>query len=67
MGRAVQLRQVYDGDMLRRVARDSSDSVHTGRALFVAVIHAGERRTAAGVLGGVSQLRNGGWATHRDT
>ncbi|MCP5093505.1 MAG: hypothetical protein GY949_21570, partial [Gammaproteobacteria bacterium] len=31
MGRVVQLRQDYDGDMRRRLARDSSDSDHAAK------------------------------------
>ncbi len=54
MGRAVQLRQDYDGDMLCRLARDSSDSDQTRRLLFLAVIYDGGRRTDAAKLGGVT-------------
>ena len=54
MGRAIQLRQDYDGGMLRRLARDSDDSDQTRRLLALAVIYDGGRRSDAAKLGGVT-------------
>lgn len=54
MGRAVQLRQDYDGDLLRRLARASDDSDQTRRLLALALIYDGGRRTDAAKLGGVT-------------
>lgn len=54
MGRAVPLRQDYDGDTLRRLARASRDSDQTRRLLALALIYAGGRRIDAAKLGGVT-------------
>lgn len=54
MGRAVALRQDYDGDILRRLARASHDSDQTRRLLAIAQIYDGGRRTDAAKLGGVT-------------
>ena len=54
MGRAVQLRKDYDGDILRRLARESCDSDQTRRLLALALIYDGDRRTDAAKLGGVT-------------
>jgi len=54
MGRAVQLRDDYDGDMLRRLSRASRDSDQTRRLLGLASIYDGGRRTDAAKIGGVT-------------
>ena len=54
MGRAVQLRQDYDGDILLRLARVSNDSDQTRRLLALALIYDGGRRSDAAKLGGVT-------------
>ncbi len=54
MGRAVRLREDYDGGMLRRLARDIGDSDQTRRLLSLAVIYDGGRRTDAAKFGGVT-------------
>ena len=54
MGRAVELRQDYDGDILRRLARQSSDGDQTRRLLALAAIYDGGRRTEAARIGAVT-------------
>lgn len=54
MGSAVQLRQDYDGDALRRLARSSGDSDQTLRLLALALIYDGSRRSDAARLGGAT-------------
>lgn len=54
MCRAVQLRDDYDGDDLRRLARQSRDSDQTRRLLALAVIYDGGSRTDAAKIGGVT-------------
>ena len=54
MGRAIQLRQDFDGELLRRLARASDDSDQTRRLLALALIYDGGRRVDAAKLGGVT-------------
>lgn len=54
MGRAVQPGKDCDGDVLRRLARESSDSDQTRRLLSLAVIYDGGRRRDEAKLGGVT-------------
>ena len=54
MGRAVQLRDGYAEDTLRRFARKSRDSDQARRLLALAVIYDGGRRTDAAKIGGVT-------------
>ncbi len=54
MGRAVQPGKDYDGGVLRRLARESSDSDQMRRLLSLAVIYDGGRRRDAAKLGGVT-------------
>lgn len=54
MGRAIDLRDDYDGDDLRRLARRSSDSDQTRRLLALAVIYDDGGRTDAAKVGGVT-------------
>ena len=54
MGKAVQLREDYNGEKLRRLARASDDSDQTRRLLALALIYDGGRRTDAAQLGGVT-------------
>ena len=54
MGRAVRLRDDYDGVRLRRLARESRDSDQTRRLLALATIYDGGRRTNAAKIGGVT-------------
>ena len=53
MGGAVPLRSDYDGAMLRRLARGSSDANQTRRLLALAVIYDGGKRVDAAAVGGV--------------
>lgn len=54
MGRAIELREDYDGDALRHLARRSRDCDQTRRLLALALIYDGGRRTDAARLGGVT-------------
>lgn len=54
MGARVPLRQDYDGQRLRGLARRSSDAGQTRRLLALAAIYDGARRTEAAVIGGVT-------------
>ena len=54
MGRAIDLRDDYDGDDLRRLARRGRDSDQTRRLLALAVIYDGGGRTDAAQIGGVT-------------
>jgi transposase len=54
MGKAVGLRDDFDGDDLRRLARGSRDSDQTRRLLALAVIHDGGSRSDAAKIGGVT-------------
>lgn len=54
MGTAVRLRDDYDGEGLRRLARASGDSDQTRRLLALAAIYDGGRRTEAAKIGGVT-------------
>ncbi len=53
MGAAVPLRADYDGAMLRRLARASSDANQTRRLLALSVIYDGGKRVDAAAVGGV--------------
>jgi len=54
MGVAVRLRDDYDGERLRRLARASRDSDQTRRLLALAAIYDGGLRTEAAKIGGVT-------------
>ncbi len=54
MGAAIPLRDDFDGDRLRRLARSSRDSDQTRRLLALASIYDGGRRTAAARIGDVT-------------
>jgi len=54
MGARIPLRTDYDGDALRRLARQSKDSAQTRRLLALAEIYDGARRTKAARIGGVT-------------
>lgn len=54
MGKAIELRQDYGGDQLRRLARQSSDGDQTRRLLALAAIYDGGRRTEAAQIGAVT-------------
>lgn len=54
MGKAVELRQDYDGDELRRLARQCVDGDQTRRLLALAVVYDGGRRTEAARIGAVT-------------
>ena len=54
MGRAIELRADYNGDILRQLARRSRDSNQTRRLLALASIYDGASRTSAAKLGGVT-------------
>ncbi len=53
MGAAIKLREDYDADELRRLARLSKDADQSRRLLSLAVIHDGGRRRDAARTGGV--------------
>ena len=52
MGAAIKLREDYDGDAMRRLAKASRDADQTRRLLALAVIYDGGRRTEAAKTGG---------------
>ena len=54
MGRAVPLRDDYDGDRMRRLARESGDGDQVRRLLALAAICDGGRRADAAKVGGVT-------------
>lgn len=54
MGKAVELRDDYAGDDLRRLARRSRDSDQTRRLLALAAIYDGGSRSDAAKVGGVT-------------
>ncbi len=54
MGARIPLRDDYDGDALRRLARRSKDGAQTRRLLTLAEIYDGARRTKAAKVGGVT-------------
>ncbi len=54
MGARIPLRTDYDGDALRRLARQSKDSAQTRRLLALAEIYDGAWRTKAARIGGVT-------------
>ncbi len=53
MAAAVRLREDYDGDQLRQLAKRSEDAGQTRRLLALAAIYDGGSRGAAAKLGGV--------------
>ena len=53
MGRAVALREDFDGPALRRLAKASKDAGQSRRLLALAEIYDGGRRTAAARIGTV--------------
>ena len=53
MGRAVALREDFDGPALRRLAKASKDAGQSRRLLALAEIYDGGRRTAAARIGAV--------------
>ena len=53
MGRAISLRENFDGPELRRLAKASKDAGQSRRLLALAEIYDGRRRTDAARLGGV--------------
>ncbi len=54
MGKAIELRQDYSGDELRRLARQCVDGDQTRRLLALAAIYDGGRRTEAARMGAVT-------------
>lgn len=54
MGAAIPLRDDFDGDILRRLARSSRDSDQTRRLLALASIYDGGRRRTAAKIGSVT-------------
>ena len=54
MGARIPLRDDYDGNALRRLARRSTDGAQTRRLLALAEIYDGARRTKAARTGGVT-------------
>lgn len=54
MGAAVRLRDDFDGEALRRLARGSRDANQTRRLLALAAVYDGESRSAAARIGGVT-------------
>lgn len=54
MGRAISLRDDFDGDDLRRLARESGDGDQTRRLLALAAIYDGSRRMDAAKIGAVT-------------
>ena len=53
MGRAIALREDFDGPGLRRLAKNSKDSAQSRRLLALAEIYDGRRRTDAARIGSV--------------
>ena len=53
MGRAIALREDFDGPCLRRLAKNSKDSAQSRRLLALAEIYDGGRRTDAARIGAV--------------
>ena len=53
MGRAIALREDFDGPCLRRLAKNSKDSAQSRRLLALAEIYDGGRRTDAARIGSV--------------
>ena len=53
MGRAIALREDFDGPCLRRLAKNSKDSAQSRRLLALAEIYDGRRRTDAARIGSV--------------
>lgn len=53
MGRAIVLREDFDGPRLRRLAKASKDAAQSRRLLALAEIYDGGRRTDAARIGGV--------------
>ena len=54
MGARIPLRDDFDGDALRRLAKRSRDGAQTRRLLALAEIYDGARRTQAARIGGVT-------------
>ena len=53
MGRAIALRDDYDGPVLRRLSKASKDTGQVRRLLSLAEIYDGSKRTKAAKVGGV--------------
>jgi len=54
MGARIPLREDFDEDVLRRLAKRSKDGAQTRRLLALAEIYGGARRTKAAMIGGVT-------------
>ncbi|MGG6897813.1 IS630 family transposase, partial [Rhizobium sp. BR 315] len=54
MGSAISLREDFDGERLRRLARQSKDAAQARRLLALAVIYDGGSRSDAARLGNIT-------------